>query len=868
MGRLIARFSMRHRWWVFGVTLAIVVATGLLIPRLTIDTDPENMLPADQPDRVEHNRIQERFDLHDMIVVGVVNEQHPEGIFNPQSLSALYQLSESIEDIEGVIEQDMLSLATIDNVEQVSPGTISFDWMMSEPPSTQAEADSIRRAIQDLPMFYGTLVAETDQAAGIFVPIESKDESHRIATEIQGIIDELDSNDDFHITGQPVAQDTFGVEMFQQMAISAPLAGLLIFLLMLYFFRSLPLVVAPMLLAMATVITAMGLLIGMGYTVHIMSSMIPIFLMPIAVVDSIHVLSSFADRCRAGDDKQLVMAEVIQSLYKPLIFTSLTTSVGFASLMLTPIPPVQIFGAFVAIGVLFAIVLSLTFLPAFVAALPQKTVDGMVSRVRTHEESGKGADCRLCRFMSATGRFATRHATPLLVTFAGLVVVAVYGINQIYINDNPTRWFKEDHRIRVADRVLNEHFAGTYEAYIVLEQTRVGDLMATLNERAEPVLDQAAEDGHAIRKDWSRILEQSRSGNTENEVGATLDELMFALEDQSFNAPRDQAQYWDELLSITERIRSEAQYFQKPEALRYMDNMQTWLEERDHVGKSSSLADLVQTINRELVSGEPQDYRIPDRPSGVAQTILSYQSSHRPEDLWHFVSEDYEEASIWLQLPSGDNRAMQSVVDAVEQYKDNHPLPEGVDMTWGGSTYINLVWQGEMVEGMRAALLSASVFVLAMMILLFRSFVFGVLAVLPLTLTIALIYGVMGLIGKPYDMPVAVLSSLSLGLSVDFAIHFIQRLRAEAAETGNWRQAIDAVFEEPARAITRNAIVISLGFLPLLAAPLVPYITVGIFLASIMALSAVVTLLMLPAILRAIPSLFFGREIARATRQE
>ena len=56
--------------------------------------------------------------------------------------------------------------------------------------------------------------------------------------------------------------------------------------------------------------------------------------------------------------------------------------------------------------------------------------------------------------------------------------------------------------------------------------------------------------------------------------------------------------------------------------------------------------------------------------------------------------------------------------------------------------------------------------------------------------------------------------------------------------------------------------------LVLLAAPLVPYITVGIFLASIMALSAVVTLLMLPAILRAIPSLFFGREIARATRQE
>lgn len=867
MGRFIARFSMRHRWWVFGLTLAIVVVTGLLIPRLTIDTDPENMLPADQPDRVEHNRIKERFDLHDMIVVGLVNEQHPEGIFNPQSLTALYQLSEAIEDIDGVIARDMLSLAAIDNVEQVSPGTISFDWMMPEPPSTQAEADAVRRAIQDLPMFYGTLVAESDQAAGIYVPIESKDESHRIASEIQAIINSLDSNDEFHITGQPVAQDTFGVEMFQQMAISAPLAGLLIFLVMLYFFRSIPLVVAPMLLAMATVIATMGLLIGMGYTVHIMSSMIPIFLMPIAVVASIHVLSGFTDRCHSGENSQAVMEEVIQSLYKPVIFTGLTTTVGFASLMLTPIPPVQVFGAFVAIGVIFAMILTLTFLPAYVAALPNATVDRMVSRVKTHEREGTGADCKLCRFMSATGRFATRHAAPLLLSFAALMVVAVYGITQIYINDNPTRWFKQDHRIRVADRVLNDHFAGTYEAYIILEQTRAGDLIATLNERAEPVLDKAAGDGHDIREQWNRILEQSRAGNADSEAEASLDELMFALDDQTFEASLDEADYWDELLSVTERIRSEAQYFQTPEALRYMADMQTWLEEQGHVGKSSSLADLVQTINRELVSGDPEDYRIPDRPAGVAQAILSYQSSHRPGDLWHFVSGDYRQASIWLQLPSGDNQAMQSVVDAVERYQDDHPLPEGVDMTWGGSTYINLVWQGEMVEGMMMALLSAFVIVLIMMIALFRSLVFGVLAVLPLTLTIALIYGVMGLIGKPYDMPVAVLSSLSLGLSVDFAIHFIQRMRDALAETGNWMTAIDHVFEEPARAITRNAIVISLGFLPLLAAPLVPYITVGIFLASIMALSAVVTLLMLPAILRAVPGLFFGRDAARTTPQ-
>lgn len=855
MGRILARFSMDHRWWVFGGVFLVVLVLGLMIPRITIDTDPENMLPADQPDRVEHNRIKEMFDLYDMIVVGVVSRDHPEGIYNPDSLGALYELTRFIEDVDGVITRDVMALPTVDNVEQVTPGTISFERMMERPPADEAEAAAIREAVERLPMFHGTLVSEDGRAAGIYVPIVDKNESHRIATAIEEFAAGLDSGDEFHVTGQPVAQDTFGVEMFQQMAISAPLAGFLIFVIMVLFFRSIPLVIAPMVLAMATVIATMGLLIGLGYTVHIMSSMIPIFLMPIAVVASVHVLSGFTDRMRVGEDPREIMGDVMEALYKPVIFTALTTTVGFASLTLTPIPPVQVFGAFVAVGVLFAMVLTLTFIPAYVAAMPQKTIERMVSRVQKHQVEGKGADCKLCDFMSATGRFAVGHAKPLLLVFIGVLAVSIYGITQIQINDNPTRWFKENHRIRIADSVLNEHFAGTYEAYLVLQQTEDRELVELLGDRVDPILDEAAAAGFDIEDDWRELLEQSRA----EEPTTTFNNLAFALDDKLFEVPMEEAEWWEELLIATERVQSEALYFQRPEALEYMVELQQHLAASGAVGKSNSLADLVRTINRELVSGEPQDYRIPDRPAGVAQAILSFQSSHRPHDLWHFVSGDYSEASIWLQLSSGDNQDMQRVLDAVDEFVADNPPPEGVEMTWGGSTYVNLVWQNEMVAGMLFALLSAFAIVLLMMIFLFRSIIFGVLAVLPLTLTIAFIYGVMGLIGKDYDMPVAVLSSLSLGLSVDFAIHFIQRMRARFRVCGSWREAIDFVFEEPARAITRNAVVISLGFLPLLAAALVPYITVGIFLASIMAASAIVTLLMLPAILSSVPRLFFGK---------
>ncbi|MEO1074791.1 MAG: MMPL family transporter, partial [Bacteroidota bacterium] len=101
--------------------------------------------------------------------------------------------------------------------------------------------------------------------------------------------------------------------------------------------------------------------------------------------------------------------------------------------------------------------------------------------------------------------------------------------------------------------------------------------------------------------------------------------------------------------------------------------------------------------------------------------------------------------------------------------------------------------------------------------------------------------------GKDYDMPIAVLSSLTLGLSIDFAIHFLQRSRVLIAELGDWPAAMRAMFAEPARAITRNALVIAIGFLPLLLSPLVPYNTVGVFLATIMAASCLATLMLLPA---------------------
>ena len=836
MNVALASFATTRPKTVYAIVVFLTVLLGSMITGIQIDTDPESMLAETQSDRLYHNEIEKRFSISDAIVVGVVNEQHPDGIYNVKSLTALHALSAGILKLDGVVALDLMSIAQADNLTQEGPGTIRFEWLMKDAPQTRAQALEIRDKIERLPLLMNSLVAGDGKAATIYVPIESKDQSYRLSQEISALMSELDSDDDYHITGLPVAEDTFGHDMFVQMGISAPLAGIMIFLLMLYFFRSAALVVAPMLVAMATVIISVGLLVSAGFTVHIMSSMIPIFLMPIAVVDSVHIMSEFADTYRPGMDPKKVIRDVVGHLFTPMLFTSLTSAVGFLSLLLTPIPPVQVFGAFVAFGILLAFLLTIVLIPAYIVRMSPKAIAKMASHSTTpHTET------LLARLLRKTGVFAVRRAKLVVVAAVVLLVVSVAGISRIQINDNPVRWFKANHPIRVADEVLNRHFAGTYDAFVVFEADNTRAIPEFVSQAEELLAGIDAQTSAPIRQ----ALESDRSA-----VSAWMGDIVAAVDDAMFDTvDEQQLDALDELMTIAEEVQTRSKVFQNPEMLEMISDIQKALDSSDLVGKTNALPDVAKVVNRELRSSEERDYRIPASTAGVAQALMQFQSSHRPHDLWHIVTPDFSSTAIWVQLKSGDNQDMSGVIRFLDEYLAANPLPDNIEARWAGKTFINVVWQDGMVKGMLVSLLGAFVAVFLMMALLFRSARTGLLAMVPLSVTILGVYGIIGWIGKDYDMSIAVLSSLTLGLSVDFAIHFIERTRALQRTSGSFDTAIKMSFEEPARAIARNAIVIAVGFTPLFFAPLVPYITVGAFMAAIMALSGATTLILLPAIM-------------------
>jgi predicted RND superfamily exporter protein len=324
-----------------------------------------------------------------------------------------------------------------------------------------------------------------------------------------------------------------------------------------------------------------------------------------------------------------------------------------------------------------------------------------------------------------------------------------------------------------------------------------------------------------------------------------------------------------------------ADFIKRPETLRWIESWQRELEEDPLVGKTVSVADVVKRINRVLHGDEARFETVPDSVDVVAQQLFVFTMAVKPRDLDNLVDYPFQSANVILQLKSWDADVMRRAMARAEAFERTHPLSglpvaaaqqASAGVKPAGIAYFNLVWNHDVLWGMLTGFISSLVLVLVLLVIEYRSLRWGIVSFVPLLFTVALIYGAVGLTGKDFDMPISVLSTLSLGMAIDFAIHFVSRFRQRLAETGfnataggvNPSALTDTLLwtvARPGRGVIRNAVLFASGFFVMLFASLTPYITVGAFMAAMMLLSAVATLLYLPALI-----VMFGRWLPLAPK--
>ncbi len=754
----------------FIAIITVLAAAGL--PRMQTDTDPDHMLSPTSPVRLYDEQVDRWFDLQDQIAIAVVSERHPDGVLNPTTLGKLYRIVQRSLDLEGVVRRNVKSFATTNNIISASDSLSQERLLKSDSPSPH-DIEKLQRALSDNRLFKQVLISEDRKAAAIYISVTDEADAKNITDQIKQFIQDEGGDgadgDRFYIGGQRVAEDVFGVLMFQEMAVLSPIAGLVIFLALWLMFRRLRFtyILSPMLVAMFSVLWTMGLMIWLGIPVHIMSSMAPVFLMSYGVVDGIHILSEFSHKSRRSRDRKQAISETVWELRRPMLLTSLTTAAAFTSLYLTDIPPVRIFGVFVAFGILAAWVLTVTLIPALVMLTREQQ-----TAARNLIEDSQGL---LSRWLVRLGDFSLRYNKAIFYGGTAVLLLAGLGLTRLRINDSPVWWFKPGAPVRVATDLLNERFGGVSLLYIVAEGQK------------------------------------------------------------------------DDM--------------KRPEVLRSFERLQKYLEADPWVGKTLSLADLVKRINRVWNGDDPAFEKIPDSQPAVAQFLLMYLSSGDPSDLQDFVDHtNYDKANIIVQVKNPGSAVMEQVVRRAREYLSANALA-GVSFGFAGPGYFNDQWNLEMFQGMGLSLLGSALVVLILLMLDFRSITWGIAGIMPLAFTILVSYGVLAWAGKEFNMPIEVISALSLGMAVDFAIHFIDRFReryrrcshsrARLSEAMSWTTAVPGV------AILRNAIILLVGFLVLLFAPLTPYVNVGGFIAAIMLLSSLTTLFFLPALIKTFEKYLF-----------
>jgi len=754
MIRRIFGFSVERPKLVILLTLIVTCFFLWQFPKIRTDTDPKHMLPTTSPVRVYNDEVDRLFSLHaDTIVLGISNK---EGIINPNTLKKIALITESVLKIKGVITQDVLSLSTVNDVIVKEDG-LQVRPSLDKIPETKDELAFMKKALYDNPMLVDRFISKDGNTSAIYIPIEPAANGKAIADLIRKILKDLGPPEEYYLAGDPIARDTFGAQMFMQMGLFSPISGMVMCIALFLMFRNYTLVFTNMGVAMISILWSLGLLIGMGFPVHIMSSMMPVFLMAIST-DTVHIFNEFYFRFREVKDKRKAVLETMNTIAKPVFYSDLTTAVGFASLATVTIVPVKVFGLFVAFGTFVILLMSYTFVPAILMVMKESAIQRALKREDIKEDKAKGMT-----WLVKLGSLSLSKRSAILKIGLILIVLSVIGVSRIHVNNNMVSWFKAKSEIRRSDKILNKELGGTSLAYFVLDSDK---------------------------------------------------------ED----------------------------FIKEPSTLRYIEALQRQLEHNPLVGKTTSVADYVKHINRVLHQNDPKFEVIPDSKGEIAQYLFLMEMSARPNDLNNVVDYPFKRANIWIQLKSWDAGVMRKLIQTVQKYTLNHPLPEA-KFKPAGIAYFNMVWNDEVLRGMISSFLASLILVLGLLIFEYRSLKWGIISFIPLLATIIIIYGMVGWIGKDFDMPIAVLSTLSLGMAIDFAIHFVSRFKQRCKETPNLEEALVWTVGRPGKGIMRNAILFALGFAVMMFASLTPYITVGIFMALIMALSSVATLIYLPALI-------------------
>ena len=468
-----ADFVIKRRVVILGLTLALLALAPLSFNRLYYDNSNETYFLKNDPHLAAYDRLLDRFGDSEYLVIGVPARKGDKDIFNADTIRAIDELTTFLEDNAVVTQVRSISKYQYTHDDR---GTMATDDLFPdrENPS-QSELNSARQIVEGEDLALGTLVTPDFHDARIIARTQyiKNDSAHyvKLVNELQDFIHKKNfaaRGFDLKLSGIPVVNERFQTLTKRDQAWLNPLMGAVILGLLFFIFRSLFATLTPLVVILATMllVTALQGLMHWPFTA-VTSGLIPTMII-LSIGTSVHVLVEFFQLRRHGLAPLEAARATTNELLSAIFFTSLTTSIGFITLSITRLSPVQQFALLAAFGPMAIFLIATTTLPALLSYVP------WVPRNHRKLKPGELPDTPVQRIVERVPDFTYRHRKFLGLLGIVLTAFSLYGIRYIKADSNVLNYFHKNSWVNQDLIYFNDKFRGIINLEVVVDSGEDG----------------------------------------------------------------------------------------------------------------------------------------------------------------------------------------------------------------------------------------------------------------------------------------------------------------------------------------------------------------------------------------------------------
>ncbi|MBN1699378.1 MAG: RND family transporter [Spirochaetales bacterium] len=443
---------------IIAVIAIITAVLGYMIKDLDVEADVTAAIPSYIPEVKYFDRINEIFPKQEFFIIGLVSDN----IFTGKIIRKLDTLTNEFKTIDGIGQ--VLGPTNVDIIEGTDEGIEVFP-ILETIPETAEEIEEYRKTITTNRLYKDTFISKDEKAAVILIQIEDGENREKILGRIKSIIDRhKEDGEQYRIAGEAATLTEVKAIIIKDLLFLSPIVICVILLVLFLSFRNIRGVLLPVLTVVISVIWTLGIMSVLNIPLSIMTTVVPTILIAIGSAYGIHIINRFIHDVKKGEDKKQAITETIKHTGLAVIMAGLTTVAGFLSFLSSGIEIIRGFGIFTAVGVVCALIFSITFIPALLYLLP---IPGKLST--PDNATGGKKTFSLQRILSGLGDAVFRGKSIVLLAALLVIIISIIGIFKLRVESDLVQMFGRNTKIMQDNEFFNRYFSGTMTLQVVIE---------------------------------------------------------------------------------------------------------------------------------------------------------------------------------------------------------------------------------------------------------------------------------------------------------------------------------------------------------------------------------------------------------------